>query len=188
MSIINLPIIPLPIFLLPNGISRLRIVEPRYLKMVKIASEQQGFVIKLVSEQTQTSDPIWGSWVQIINFHQGDDGILEIDVQCQALVTITSTEKEPDGLEFGNVIEQKHWSQELKQAKQQTLSKPLHDLINKNGLLAQLYPWHAKPSENWVVARWLELLPVNLNVKKTFIQQQDFEQARLFVASIILQD
>ncbi|WP_299080629.1 LON peptidase substrate-binding domain-containing protein [uncultured Paraglaciecola sp.] len=187
MNITNSPIIPLPIFLLPNGMSRLRIVEPRYLKMVRIAYEQQGFVIKKVNNQTQVSDPIWGSWVQIINFHQGKDGILELDVQCQSLVTITSIEEDADNLQFGNIVEQKHWSQELKQIKRQTLSKPLYDLINKDALLAELYPYNAKPSENWVVARWLELLPVNLHVKETFIKQ-DFEQARQFVESIILQE
>ncbi len=34
MATVNLPIFPLPVFLLPKGVTRLRIFEERYLKMV----------------------------------------------------------------------------------------------------------------------------------------------------------
>lgn len=86
----TLPIFPLPVFLLPNGITRLRIFEPRYLKLVKIASTEQGFIILLQSEKPETTDITWGSWVEIINFDSGEDGVLEIDVKCKSLVKILS--------------------------------------------------------------------------------------------------
>jgi len=41
---VTLPIFPLPVFLLPGGVTKLRIFEPRYLKMVSTASSGQGFV------------------------------------------------------------------------------------------------------------------------------------------------
>ena len=43
---IELPLFPLSIFLLPGGITRLRIFEPRYLKMVAIASRWFCYFLK----------------------------------------------------------------------------------------------------------------------------------------------
>ena len=185
MSDTKLPLFPLPIFILPNGIARLRIIEPRYLKMVKIAAQQQGFVIRLTTDDIQESDLSWGSWVEIINFNLGKDGVLELDVQCQNLVTLSSIEEDTDKLQFANVNVAKHWSQELQQTNNRNLFKPLYDLFRKDSLLADLYKDMPKQNANWVVARWLELLPVTLNVKKSFIQEQSFEQAKQFVQSII---
>ena len=72
MNTLNLPIFPLPVFLLPNGITRLRIFEPKYLKMIKIATKGQGFVITPNYKETNSSDVIWGSQVEVINFDQGE--------------------------------------------------------------------------------------------------------------------
>jgi Lon protease-like protein len=109
MNKINLPIFPLPVFLLPNGITRLRIFEPRDLKMVKIATKEQGFVITPNYNDTNNSNFVWGTWVEIINFHQGDNGILEIDVKSNYLVEISSLDKEKDNLLFGDISIIEHW-------------------------------------------------------------------------------
>ena len=70
----NLPIFPLSVFLLPEGMTKLRIFEPRYLKMVSIASKGQGFVIWAKGDNKSISDSPWGSWVEIINFDKAEDG------------------------------------------------------------------------------------------------------------------
>ena len=62
-----LPVFTLPIFLLPDGHTRIRVFEPRYLKLVRIASQNHGFVIYNSDKHNEDV----GSLVDIINFEQG---------------------------------------------------------------------------------------------------------------------
>jgi Lon protease-like protein len=204
----RLPIFPLPVFILPGGITRLRIFEPRYLKMVKIATQEQGFVIWLNSIESEDSDSIntkaenpdlktieseepdtlWGSWVEIINFDQGDDGILEIDVQCKSLVEILSSDKDEDDLHFGEVSDISHWSQETDQDTTDILSQSLDEVFDNNTILNKLYVDKATNNANWVVARWLELIPVDLDIKTSFVHSHNYKEAKHFVQSIIFNE
>lgn len=186
---IVLPIFPLPIFLLPEGITRLRIFEQRYLKMIKIASQGQGFVIWLNEEGTDNTPIKWGSWVDIINFDQGKDGVLEVDVKCKSLVDILTIEKDTDNLHFAEVSELSHWSQcdslGSVNASDTHLTSPLNDVFNNDNWLSTVYDTNQKNSTNWVVARWLEILPISLKVKSQFVETHSFEEANQFVRSII---
>ena len=66
MPTINLPIFPLSIFLLPEGVTRLRIFEARYLKMVSMAMKNNGFVVLPIANEEQVEDELTGSWVEIL--------------------------------------------------------------------------------------------------------------------------
>lgn len=184
----NLPIFPLPVFLLPNGITRLRIFEQRYLKMVKIASKGQGFVIWLNSKELKKPAIHWGSWVEIINFNQGKDGVLEIDVKCKSLVDILSINKDEDNLHFGEIIPIKHWSQKNINALENSLSESLNKAHTNDPMLNELYSNTQSQNTNWVIARWLEILPINLSVKSSFVDVHNIEAAKVFVESIISND
>ena len=186
-STITLPIFALPIFLLPGGITRLRIFEPRYLKMVKIASKGQGFVLWLNIATPETTNLNWGSWVQIINFDQGKDGVLEIDVKCTALVEILSRYQDEDNLSFGLMSEMPHWSQDAEiQASTNSLSRSLNAVFENNLMLNSLYTDKPTSNANWVVARWLEFLPVELAIKTSFVKGHNYEDAKRFVQTIVL--
>lgn len=183
-----LPIFPLPVFILPDGITRLRIFESRYLKMIKIATKGQGFVIWSNYQASEKSLVEWGSWVNIINFDQGDDGVLEIDVKCSSLVKITDINQDADNLHFGEITKLNHWSQSRFQPMIDELSSAIEDIFESNILLSDLYTDMQLNNVNWVVARWLELLPVDLNVKSSFVAQYGFVEAKEFVQSIIMQN
>lgn len=185
---ITLPIFPLPVFLLPDGITRLRIFEPRYLKMVTIAMKGHGFVIWLTHQKQEKQTPEWGSWVEVINFDQGKDGVLEIDVKCKALVNINSIEKNADNLHLGKVCEIFHWSQCIDEKPTTDLQKSLKEVLLNDAMLSELYAHNQSQSTNWVVARWLEILPVNLAIKSDFVDTHNYDQAKHFVQSIISQD
>jgi len=204
----RLPIFPLPVFILPGGVTRLRIFEPRYLKMVKIATKKQGFVIwlnsieseggeesntksttsELQTVKSENPDMLWGSWVEIINFDQGDDGILEIDVKCKSLVEILSSDQDDDGLHFGMVSDILHWSQETDHRITDTLSQSLDEVFDNNTMLNKLYVDKATSNASWVVARWLELIPVDLAIKTSFVHSHNYEEAKCFVQSIIFNE
>lgn len=182
----TLPVFPLPVFLLPNGITRLRIFEPRYLKLVKIATTEQGFVILLNANSSPLPEIKWGSWVDIINFDKGEDGVLEVDVKCKSLVSILSLENDNQQLSFARVTEISHWSQKTKQIKFNELSTSLEAVFENDKMLDELYHEKSTHNASWVVARWLELLPINLNIKNTFINDYSYQEAESFVHDIIL--
>jgi len=190
----TLPVFPIPVFLLPEGITRLRIFEPRYLKMVSIAMKEQGFIIYCNTQQTKLNDNknvmLWGSWVKVINFNQAEDGILEIDVKCKSLVNIHSLNKNKDNLFFADVTTLTHWSTDKPQVLNNELgglTQSLRKLIKTNKLLDELYPKIADNNDVWVISRWLEFLPLEQTIKPIFIQQYSFEQAKDFVQSIVQQ-
>ena len=182
---LTLPIFPLPVFLLPDGITRLRIFEPRYLKMVKIATQGEGFVIWLNSYESEKPIIEWGSWVEVVNFDQGKEGGLEIDVKCKALVDIQSIEIDADNLHFGTVCETFHWSQGIDESPGSELGDSLEEVLENDNMLSELYSDRHSRNTNWVVARWLEILPVNLAVKSTFVDIHNYDEAKHFVKSII---
>jgi Lon protease-like protein len=182
---INLPIFPLPVFLLPEGVTRLRIFEPRYLKMIRVATQDQGFVILSNYKEAQLIENIWGSWVEIINFDQGKDGILEVDVKCKSLVNIIHAIKDHDSLYFGDTSYLEHWPKKKKVPSIDELSTSLQGVFENNELLNQLYPIKHINNAYWVVARWLELLPVNETFKSIFIEKNSFKQAKDFIQNII---
>ncbi|MFT7009187.1 MAG: Lon protease-like protein [Colwellia sp.] len=191
----HLPIFPLPVFLLPGGITRLRIFEQRYLKMIQIASKGSGFVIvsnsinstKESKESTvATPDDEWGSWVDIINFDQGDDGVLEVDVKCKNLVQLLSIDKDEDNLHFGEVKISSHWSQSEIKTENISLFHSLVSVFEQSPLLESLYKDDMTANTHWVIARWLEILPINLEVKTLFSKDDSFQTAQEFVHSIVL--
>ena len=187
----HLPIFPLPVFLLPGGITRLRIFEQRYLKMIQIASKGSGFVIvsnkansnKESTEKTQ--DDEWGSWVDIINFDQGDDGVLEVDVKCKNLVQLLSIDTDEDNLHFGDVKISSHWSQSDIKTENVPLFHSLVSVFEQSPLLESLYKDEMTANTHWVIARWLEILPINLEVKTLFSKDDSFQTAQEFVRSIV---
>lgn len=188
----HIPVFPIPVFLLPEGITRLRIFEHRYLKMVSIAFKEQGFIIYYNTRQIKLNDnkkdTIWGSWVEIINFNQGEDGILEIDVKCKSLVQIHSLNKNKDNLYYADITNLAHWSTDEHEALNTVsdgLMQSLHALIKTSKVLNELYPEQANVKAVWVIARWLELLPLKPTIKPIFVQQQSFEQAKDFVTNIV---
>jgi Lon protease-like protein len=196
---ITLPIFPLPLILLPEGMTKLRIFEPRYLKMVSTALTGQGFVIWLKDKNTRSNirsslspdesstTTVWGSWVEIINFDQGDDGILEIDVKCKSLVALNNISHKRDNLSFADVSNLSHWSEMCVDKDNENLSTVLASVFAENESLNGLYSQKKLSDTHWVLARWLEILPMELNVKKALVVSYSFKEAKAFVESIIFE-
>ena len=185
-SVSNLPVFPLPVFILPGGKVRLRIFEARYLKMIGIASSSLGFVITLTHDG-DSEQSTWGSLVTIEDFAQGSDGILEVVVSCTALVSLSNVTMDKDNLHFADCEAFAHWSEQAREDSfiTQSLAPTLADIISRDAMLSSLYSKQISDEPAWVIARWLELLPVGASVKSNFVIEQNFEQAKAFVKSII---
>jgi Lon protease-like protein len=192
MPVINLPVFPLPVFLLPNGITRLRIFEQRYLKMIQIASVNNGFVIvsKNINIENKSEDlveaEVWGSWVDIINFDTGEDGVLEIDVKCKNLVHLSSLTKDDDNLHFSDIEICPHWDESTIENETNPLFQSLLSLFEQTPLLQALYKNETTANTQWVIARWLEILPISFEVKELFSKPDSYSTAQEFVQSIVV--
>ena len=183
----HLPVLPLPVFVLPDGKVRLRIFEKKYLKMLSLIADHQSFVIRLTSSSTTSRTSYWGSLVKIQDFNQGEDGILEVDVLCMSLVNIDNTSIDKNELIFADVTPFSHWSQEStnENMTSKMLASALDNTLERNDMLSQFYQTRPLNNVHWVVARWIELLPLSVTVKNLFVQIDSFSSAKEFVDSVI---
>ena len=186
MTNVSFPIFPLPVFLLPAGKMRLRVFEAKYIKLISIASVKGGFIIQPRPTLGRDGTVNGGSLVEVHDFNQGKDGILEVDVYCRSLVDIKSIVSEGD-LTFGTIEMLTHWSQEARHSDSslKELASTLNGIIIDDIMLNSLYQEKLLTNEAWVIARWLELLPITLTVKNTFINGDNFTHAKELVESIV---
>ena len=179
----NMPVFPLPTFLLPQGITRLKIFEPRYLTLIKIATKHNGFAIvlnELLGQQTMTA-----SWVEIINFDASEHGILIVDVKCKGLISLTSSYQSDDQLLWANYTPLSHWHALVDNPATKFLSQLLQKLFAQNNELFKLYDNQFIDTPNWVMSRWLELLPIDAQHKRCFFEPESDQQAQLFLADLL---
>lgn len=195
----KLPIFPLPIFLLPGGITRLRIFEQRYLNMVRNAEKTKGFAIRYYSSSKSFLAPNWASWVEIIDFDMKSDGVLMIDVKCHSLVTILETERNHENLLLATISEKNHWLSDINldglkadiisdmtmATKITLLTEQLSWFFNRNPEFDKLYQDKNYQDPYWVCCRWLELLPVNFADKALFVEPSSFPAAIQFIDNIL---
>ncbi|OKY27906.1 LON peptidase substrate-binding domain-containing protein [Thalassotalea sp. PP2-459] len=182
----KLPIFPLPVFLLPQGITRLRIFEQRYLKMVKLAIKEHGFAILSTVSGEHKGVENWASWVDIINFDQDKHGVLTIDVKCKSIVSVSELSEDKYKLKYADIVPQNHWPEERYDDVTNRLSQSLLKIFEENNLLSDLYQSGFNDNANWIMSRWVELLPITLEEKMIFAQQNSYPMAKQFIANIVL--
>ena len=98
-----IPLFPLHTLLYPGGLLPLRIFEPRYLDMVsRCMREESGFGVVALTGGSDTGAPAQfvdiGTLATIINFDQGEDGLLAIMGLGQRRFTVLETELAADNL------------------------------------------------------------------------------------------
>jgi len=102
----NLPIFPLELVALPGTIQNLQIFEPRYVNMVKRCMEENhGFVItfqKQLSKKDTYEISKQGSYVEIIDFNNLQNGLLGITVKSSNKVSIKNMIQLEDGLNIAD--------------------------------------------------------------------------------------
>lgn len=181
----NLVLFPLPVYLLPGGVTRLRIFEPRYMKMVSEATKKScGFVLCVYIEDTHLNVPNWGTRVEVINFSQGSDGILEVDVKALELVHVENTVLDGTNLRRADCKAFNHWPEMNNDDFTQSLSVLLANNINNISELGERYITPEYDNAAWVVQRWLELLPIPITTKMQFVSPQSLPNAIEFLKTV----
>ncbi|WP_372762318.1 LON peptidase substrate-binding domain-containing protein [Pseudoalteromonas sp.] len=183
-------IFPLPLFILPDGYTRLRIFEPRYLTMVKNAiKDNSGFVLCSFEHDTPYNIAAQGCLVDIIDFDQDDSGMLLIDVLAMKSVQIKAVELNSDALRIAEVSSRNtpYWYNEAHHAigEHQHLHDTLQGVFANNPELRALYKHTQFDKLCWIVARWLELLPISINKKQQLAFETNFDKLLTFLHTVI---
>lgn len=188
----NRAIFPLPVFLLPQGYTRLRIFEDRYMKMVKNALLQNtGFVLCTVAGFTDDTLLNEGVYVEIVDFSQDDAGQLLIDVYARNRVKIKNVHQDETGLRHGDirVIDDPLWLYKEDEVSEfdATLSSMLESIFKRHPHLDSLYQEKSFTRPVWVASRWLELLPMETSQKEKLKSAQSFDQVTNFLHTILIE-
>lgn len=182
---VQMALFPLPVFLLPGGVTRLRIFEQKYLRMVKEAGDDRHFAIGLYKSATEYQTAPWASWVEIIDFGSAEDDILTIDVRSKGLLDIEKVWMESDGLRQAHFTERMHWTRTELLPRYQHISDELARIFNQNPELAALYPKPRFEDAAWVAGRFLEVLPFSPEHKEGFCESDTLPQALKFLDTIL---
>ncbi|MDO6684954.1 MULTISPECIES: LON peptidase substrate-binding domain-containing protein [unclassified Agarivorans] len=170
----RLPLFPLDLLVLPGGLSQLRIFEPRYLRLVSIASEEaKGFVLCQPSNEDFPQFNI-GVHCIIEDFEQLEDGMLGITIRGLERVELSDTNQADDKLYSALTKKKPAWSLEQANPIEDDLSEKLQQVLVQHSLYEQHPDFFAYDDESWVVSRWLELLPFSSNAKNQILNEDDF--------------
>ena len=175
MSEQGVPIFPLRTILFPGSKLPLRIFEPRYLDMVSRCMRSNGeFGIVLSRKVTQPGmleTYATGTLATIIDWNQGDDGLLGITTLGTNKFELLSMIKQEDELNIG----------EIKIIEKEEDFKAPPNFDNMISLLESiledidLYNEREKffESASWVSFRFAEILPLKINDKQKCLEFDD---------------
>lgn len=160
----SLPLFPLTGIVLPGGLMPLRLFERRYIDMVsRCLKQESGFGICLIESGLEAGVPAKpyavGCRANIIDFDQGEDGLLHITAQGDQEFRVNTFAADESELLIGDVT---YFSQTDEPHSQDILP----ELATKLGLILDYvepninYPERKLDDADWVCYRLLELLPL----------------------------
>ena len=171
----DLPIFPLRTILFPDSKLPLRIFEPRYIDMVsRCMREDSEFGIILSRESTdpkmfETYDT--GTLAKIIDWDQGEDGLLGITTIGTQKFRLKGLNKQEDGLNIG-AIERIEIEGDYKPTKE---FKHLVELLQAILDDVNIYGDDEKnfDSAAWISYRFAEILPLRIEDKQKCLEIDD---------------
>ena len=175
MSDQGVPIFPLRTILFPGSKLPLRIFEPRYLDMVSHCMRSNiefGIVLsRKVPQPGMLETYATGTLATIIDWNQGDDGLLGITTLGTNKFELLSMTKQEDGLNIGDIriVE-----------KEEDFKAPSNfdNMINLlEAILEDVDLYHERDkffeSASWVSFRFAEILPLKIEDKQKCLEFED---------------
>ncbi|WP_423186210.1 LON peptidase substrate-binding domain-containing protein [Alishewanella sp. d11] len=166
----QLALFPLSSFLLPRGKLKLRVFEPRYIRLVKEAmSDKRSFAMATLNPFVSQEHPDrilpLVCKVQIEDFEALPDGLLGITLRGVARYQIIERWQETDKLHVAEVTPLADWTVSPVANELKPLAISFARLLQEYPQLAELYPDPELSDAAWLAGRWLELLPMQPNLK-----------------------
>lgn len=189
---LQVPLFPLSSHVLPGGTMRLRIFEPRYIRMVKEACAQTppGYIGMCMFNETgdiATNSHVHriGTLATVIDFEAMPDGLLGITVAGQQLFAVEAIETAADGLRMGTVTPFPAWPEMVLDSVYQDLAEQLTLVYERYPELGQTPTREQLNCANWVAQRWLEILPVNADLKQRLLNESSCEPALHYLRELV---
>ncbi len=175
-----LPLFPLSNLVMPGGLLPLRLFEPRYIDMVKNCFKTDtGFGVCLIREGSEVGNVSIpyprGTHVRIVDFDQGEDGLLHITAQGVEEFTLSDYSVEPNGLLIGQISL-------MMPVPVTALPQQYHSLASKLDAILHYvqshisYPEKLNDEADWVCNRLLELLPLDTKSKYSILCLSDVHE------------
>jgi len=175
MSDQGVPIFPLRTILFPGSKLPLRIFEPRYLDMVSHCMRSNiefGIVLsRKVPQPGMLETYATGTLATIIDWNQGDDGLLGITTLGTNKFELLSMTKQEDGLNIGEIriLE-----------KEEDFKSPSNfdNMVNLlEAILEDVDLYHERDnffeSASWISFRFAEILPLKIEDKQKCLEFDD---------------
>lgn len=184
----QVPLFPLNTVLFPGGVVPLRIFETRYIDMVsRCLREDQPFGVLLIREGHEVGTASTfdiGTLARIADWYQGSDGVLGVTAIGERRFRLLSSGRQHDGLNLGEV---RILADEPATALPEELGELAVILAGVLDDLGKLYASLERRLDDagWVSARFLEILPLDLELKQQCLEQADPLDRLRLVRSIL---
>ncbi|GBF30392.1 lon protease 2 [bacterium MnTg04] len=173
MNLQTIALFPLHTVLFPGGPLLLRVFETRYLDMIRrsLKGEQDFGIIQIQTGSEGETSSIYstGTIARIVDWSQGDDGILGIVVHGGDRFRVLQAETLPDGLNVGrvNVLDEDPGT--LVPVEYALMADVLEKILNS---LEEQYSSVSRDMRNagWVANRLAELLPLDMVDKQKCLE------------------
>ncbi|MDH3613642.1 MAG: LON peptidase substrate-binding domain-containing protein [Gammaproteobacteria bacterium] len=184
----QVPLFPLNTVLFPGGPLPLRIFEPRYLDMISNCVKNDApFGVLLIREGGETGPATThavGTLARIIDWYQGNDGLLGVTAIGEQRFRVLSSHRESSGLNVGNVeILDAEPTVPLPE-EYRALPAILAGVLDDLGLLWESLERHMDDAA-WVTSRFVEILPLDLEQKQQCLESGDPEQRLQIVQELL---
>lgn len=185
----DIMLFPLNSVVLPEGKMKLRIFEPRYLRMVSQSSKTgSGLGLCLIDqEKSNNANELsqFGTLVKIVDFESLSDGLLGITVVGVRRFAIRKVRVEYDGLRIAKVQWLPDWPCQPLRQSDRYLSQQLQEVYRRFPQIGELHSLCFFDDASWVCQRWLELLPLSNKQFDTLVGEGDYHAALNFLQRTI---
>ena len=173
----TIPLFPLNTVLFPGGVLPLRIFEPRYLDMVSnCLRTETGIGVVLIKEGSEVGNAARpyeiGTMTSICYWNKRKDGLLGVTLRGEKRFKIISQSVEPSQLIMAEVELLPDEIESPVLEEYQHLVNMLQEIIGQLEPPYSTMPVHYD-NANWVSARLVELLPLELSNKQRFLQMEN---------------
>ncbi|MFK5913961.1 MAG: LON peptidase substrate-binding domain-containing protein [Woeseiaceae bacterium] len=180
LETIKIPLFPLDAVLFPGGVLPLRIFEPRYLDMVSDCLKKEcGIGVVLIKSGHESGEAAkvngFGTLSYISYWHKRVDGMLGITLTGEQRFRILSSEIQANQSIIAEVTLLPTFETLEVEHQAESLVKLLKQII------AQLEPPYTTMTKyyddlDWVSARLIELLPLELNKKQEMLLMTNLKE------------
>jgi Lon protease-like protein len=161
---------PLSQVVLPSGRMKLRVFEPRYIRLVREAcAGERPFASALLNPYVAQSHPdrIFpvATLVQVTDFTQLEDGLLGITVEGLRRIELRERRQEADGLHVATAAVLPDWQNTPLLPAYQQLTQELKTVFAQNPQLESMYLRPQWQNATWLAQRWIEILTMQPPLK-----------------------